>query len=147
MERDAKWVGGREWYTPSIALLGDNLVNALPHVLSKRRKRSLHPDLHRLEWTQKEICQKLRASLIDPSTSFSVLARRSRSIATHRSAQVDNRLVHAGKHLFAVRILENLVKAILSRALEGVADKGGAPPKEDSSHAFGLVYLLPGGEV
>jgi len=49
--------------------------------------------------------------------------------------------------LFAVIVLEDLVEAVLARALEGVADEGRRPAEEDAAKAFFGVDCSPGGGV
>jgi len=49
--------------------------------------------------------------------------------------------------LFAVVVLEDLVEAVLARALEGVADKSGRPAEENAAEAFFGVDCSPGGGV
>lgn len=46
-----------------------------------------------------------------------------------------------------VRLLEELVEAVLGGALSRVADQGGAPAGEDAAHALGAEDLAPGLDV
>jgi hypothetical protein len=111
---------------PGIPLLLHDLPPTLPQRTRIRRQRSLHPDLNRLKRAQKDIRQKLGAS-----------AR----------AQIHDRLVHVGKQVVAVQVLEDLVEAILPRALEGVADEGRGPAEEDAAEPFLAEDGGPGLEV
>lgn len=108
---------------PSKPLLLHNLSPSLPQRGRIRRKRSLHPDLDRLERTQEQIRQKL---------------------STSTGTQVHDRLVHVGKHPLAVLVLEDLVEPVLSGTLEAVSDESWGPAEHDASNAFGFVDLGPG---
>jgi hypothetical protein len=70
-----------------------------------------------------------------------------RRIITYTSTQIDHRLVHAGKHLLAIGIFEDLIETILARTLETVPHEGRRPTKEDATETFGTVYGFPSTEV
>lgn len=44
-------------------------------------------------------------------------------------------------------MLEDLVEAVFSESLEGVADEGGRPAEEDAAEAFGFEDRGPAGQV
>jgi hypothetical protein len=137
---NGNWRGkvGKGRNEPSISFCLNHFQQALSHRIRERRQRRLHPDLNRLERTQRNISQELR---------------------TCAGAQENRSLVHVRERLLAVQVLEHFIKPVLSTALETVADECGGPAEEDAADAFvavdhgpclhvGLVelgvYLAPG---
>ena len=100
---------------PSISLLGYYLRPPFSQSTRKRRQSRLHPDLDSLEGTESNIGQKL---------------------GTGTSSQVDNGLVHIGKHRIPVKMFKDLVEAILAPTLEAVTNKSRRPAEEDASKSF-----------
>ena len=98
----------------------------MPQIIRIRRQRRLHAHLDRLKRTQGNVRQEL---------------------GRRRRAQVHKRLVDAREQLLAVPVLEDLVEAVLARALERVADKRRRPAEEDAAQALGAEDLAPGLQV
>lgn len=111
---------------PRHPFLAHHLPPPFPQTPRIRRQGRLHPHLDRLKRTQRHVRQKLRA---------------------RRRAQVDERLVRVGEEPLPVQVLEDLVEAVLARALERVADEGRGPAEEDAADAFAGEDGAPGGEV
>lgn len=114
---------------PSNAFLRNNTIDPIHRPRIRIRNRALHPNLHRLERTQRNIRQQLRA---------------------RRPSEVDARLVLDGvlrPREVRVRLLEVLVPAVLESSLRGVAEEGRGPAGEDAADAFAAEDLAPGLEV
>lgn len=111
---------------PTKSFLFHDLSPSLSQGCRVRWNCGLHPHLDRLEGTKEDISNRL--------------GRRG-------SSEIYDRLWSIGEQFLAVIVFEDLVRAVLARALEAVANKGGTPAGEDPSHSFIAEDFGPGLEV
>lgn len=102
----------RQVNIPSISLLSDDLGPSFAHVVRERRQRRLHPHFNSLEWTERQISNRLSSS---------------------RCSEENNCLIRIGKQLLAVEILEDFVESIFARALTRVSNERRRPAKENAA--------------
>lgn len=62
-------------------------------------------------------------------------------------AEVHERPVGVGEELFAIPVLEHLIKTVFTGSLEGVTDKRGRPTEKDTTDTFFREDGAPGGGV
>lgn len=111
---------------PGHAFLGHNLGVPFKHGLCKRRDCGLLTHLDGLPGTEKQVCKKLRRG------GRRQVQLRAVAVRGLRADQV------------SIPVLEQLVEAVLARALERVSDEGRANAREDAwETALGLDDCLP----
>lgn len=116
-----KWI--QSLIKSRIPLFRNNLRESLPQIMRIRRQRCLHAHLDRLPRTQRYIRQEL---------------------GRRRRGKIYHCLVHPGRQLIAIQVLEDFVEAVFASALERVADKSWGPAKEDAAEAFFAEDHAPG---
>ena len=111
---------------PSYPLLRRDFAPALSQGMRKRGQSCLHAHLDCLKRAKGEIGEKLGGG---------------------RCSEIDEGFVGIGEHVVAVDMLKDLVEAILTGALEGVADKRWGPAEEHPTDAFCGVDGAPGLDI
>jgi hypothetical protein len=91
--------------------------------MRKWRYRSLHANLDGFERAQCDV---------------------GKSLGGGGGSEEDHGLVGIGRELVAVKVLEDLVEAVLASALERVADEGGCPAEEDAAEPLLGIDRAPG---
>ena len=111
---------------PSYSLLRCDFTPTLPQSIRKRGQSRLHAHLDCLEWAKCHIGKKFGRG---------------------RRSEIDEGFVGIGEHIVAVDMLKDLVEAILTGALEGVADESWGPAEEHPTDAFCGVDGAPGLDI